>query len=98
MSNKPLTIVAIIESTDEGRDLVKAELHKLIEPTLKEEGCIQYVLHQDNENPNVFLFFENWVNRDLWQAHMQNDNLAAYMKATEGSVANFALHEMTQTG
>ncbi len=96
MSAKPLTIVAIIESTDEGRDLVKSELIKLIEPTLQEEGCIQYDLHQDNENPNIFLFYENWVNRELWQVHMQNDNLADFGAATEGAVKELTIHEMTQ--
>ena len=96
MSVKPLTIVAIIESTDEGRDLVKSELIKLIEPTLQEAGCLQYDLHQDNDNPNVFLFFENWENRELWQVHMQNDNLAAFQANTEGALKGLTLHEMTQ--
>ncbi|MEM1157210.1 MAG: putative quinol monooxygenase [Verrucomicrobiota bacterium] len=98
MSNQPLTIIAIIQSTDEGRDLVKAELIKLIEPTRQEEGCLQYDLHQDNENPNRFLFFENWVNRELWQIHMQNDNLAAFKQNTEGALKDLTIHEMTQAG
>lgn len=93
---KPLTIVARIEAKPDKIDLVKSELIKLIEPTLKEQGCLQYDLHQDNDNPAVFLFFENWESRELWQVHMNNDNLKAYMQATEGAVAGFALNEMTQ--
>ncbi|MEP4077011.1 putative quinol monooxygenase [Haloferula sp.] len=92
----PLTIVAIIIAKEESRDLVHAELIKLIEPTLKEQGCIQYTLHQDNEDPNTFLFYETWESRELWQVHMQNANLAAFMEATEGAVEDLALHEMTQ--
>ena len=95
MSN-PLTIVAKIEANPDKVDLVKAELLKLIEPTLAEAGCIQYDLHQDNENPAVFLFFENWESRELWQEHMKNENLAKYMLATEGSIASFTLNEMTK--
>jgi quinol monooxygenase YgiN len=34
--------------------------------------------------------------RALWQAHMQAPHLAAYMKATEGAVANFVLNEMSK--
>lgn len=98
MLKKPLTIVAIIESTDEDRELVQSELEKLIEPTRKEEGCLQYDLHQDNENPNLFLFFENWASRELWQVHMQNDNLAAFGKNTEGALKDLTIHEMTQAG
>ena len=93
---KALTIVARIEAKKESIELVKAELLKLIEPTRKEKGCIQYDLHQDNERPEIFLFYENWESRKLWQTHMANDHLAAYMAATEGAVADFTLNEMSQ--
>jgi len=96
MPVKPLTIVAIIESTDEGRALVDEELKKLIKPTLQEEGCLQYDLHQDNENPNLFLFFENWANRELWQIHMQSDHLSEFKANTEGALKDLTIHEMSQ--
>ena len=93
-----LTIVARIEAAPDQITRVKAELIRLIEPTRREEGCLQYDLHQDNSNPALFLFFENWTSRALWQAHMESPHLAAYMKATEGAVVSFSLNEMTQTG
>lgn len=92
---KTLTIVARIEAKKESVELVKSELMKLIEPTRREEGCIQYDLHQDNDHPEVFLFHENWESRELWQAHMGNAHLAEYVAATEGAVADFTLNEMT---
>lgn len=98
MATQPLTIVARILAKTESRELVKSELLKLIETTRAEEGCINYDLHQDNENPNLFLFFENWTNRDLWQTHMGNAHLAEYVKATEGAVEEFTLNEMTVIG
>jgi len=98
MSNKKLTIVAKISAKEEHSTLVKTELLKLIEVTRAEEGCINYDLHQDNENPNIFLFYENWENRELWQKHMENGHLADYMEATEGAVAEFSLNEMTHIG
>ncbi len=96
--NKKLTIVANIFANSDNVDLLKSELEKLIPPTLKEEGCIQYDLHQDNENPEHFMFFELWENRELWQAHMNAPHLAAYMAATEGAVADFSINEMTPVG
>lgn len=98
MSNKRLTIVARILAKEEKRELVKTELLKLIRPTRAEEGCINYDLHQDEQNPNLFLFYENWENRTLWQQHMNKAHLAAYIKATEGAVEEFVVHEMTQIG
>ncbi len=96
MANQQLTIIARILAIEEKRELVKKELLKLIEVTRAEEGCINYDLHQDNENPNSFLFYENWANRDLWQKHKNNTHLADYLKATEGALAEFTVNEMTQ--
>ncbi len=98
MSNQKLTIVARILAKEDKRVLVKTELLKLIEITRAEEGCLNYDLHQDNENPNLFLFHENWENRELWQAHMGNAHLAEYIKATDGAVEEFTVHEMTVIG
>jgi len=97
ISMSKLTIVANIIANDDQIDLVKTELEKLILLTRVEEGCIQYDLHQDNDNPAHFMFFENWETRELWQDHMNNQHLADYMAATEGAVAEFTLNEMTHT-
>lgn len=91
-----LTIVANITANPDKVDLVKSELEKLIPITQKEKGCIQYDLHQDNENPAHFLFFENWESRELWQDHMNAPHLAAFLKATEGALTELTVYEMTQ--
>ena len=91
-----LTIVARIEAKTDKVELVKTALLKLIEPTRSEEGCMQYNLHQDNENPEVFVFYENWESRALWQTHMNNDHLKTYMEQTEGAVENFTINEMSK--
>lgn len=91
-----LTIVATIVANPGSVDLVRAELEKLVPITRAEDGCLQYDLHNDNEDPNRFLFYETWTSRELWQAHMNAPHLAAYMKATEGAVAEFTLYEMTR--
>lgn len=90
-----LTIVAHIRAEADRIEIVKAELRKLVPITLAEEGCLQYDLHQDNEDPAHFMFYENWESRELWQAHMNNRHLKEFKAATEGSIAEFALHEMT---
>jgi len=96
MTMTTLTIVANIKAKADHVELVKAELEKLISVTRAETGCINYDLHQDNDNPAHFMFYENWQSRELWQAHMNNQHLADYVKATEGAVAEFIINEMTQ--
>lgn len=90
-----LTIVADIVAKPDKIEFMKGALQKLL-PTVREErGCIQYDLHQDNENPAHFLIFENWQSRDLWQDHMNAPHVLAHMEATDDAVADFALYEMT---
>ena len=91
-----LTIVANIKAKADKIDLVKAELEKLIDITRAEEGCINYDLHRDNENPAHFLFYENWESRELWQKHMGSRHLQGYIAATEGAVEEFTVNEMTK--
>ena len=93
---KAHTVIARIETRKESVELVKAELLKLIEPTRKEEGCIQYDLHQDNECPEVFFFYENWVSRDLLQKHLANTHIAEYLNAVDGHVVSFTINELTR--
>ena len=95
MSKQQLTIIARILVKAEKRELVQSELLKLVEMTRAEEGCINYDLHQDNENPNLFLFYENWASRELWQKHMDTAHLAAFKAATDGAVEEIVLNEMT---
>lgn len=96
MANTKLTIIGQIYAQSDQIDFVKSELKKLIDITRAEAGCIQYDLHQDNDNPAHFLFYENWDSRELWQAHMNNQHLKDYLAATEGTVENFTLNEMTR--
>lgn len=96
MSN--LTIVADIHANAEKIDLVRTELEKLIPITRGEEGCVQYDLHQDNEDLAHFMFFERWTSRELWQRHMAAPHLAAYLETTAGAIADFTLSEMSVIG
>lgn len=94
--NKVLTIVARIEAKADKIELVKTALLKLIEPSRKEKGCIQYDLHQDNDNPKVFIFYENWESRALWQSHMNNDHLKAHKEQTHGAIESITINEMSK--
>jgi len=89
-----LTIVAKIVANDGHADAVKTALANLIAPTLAENGCLQYDLHQDTTDPHVFLFFENWESRALWQDHMNSPHIKANGPATAGLIHSVELNEM----
>lgn len=90
-----LTVVANIFAKDDKIELVKTELRKLIAVTRAEAGCVNYDLHQNNDNPAHFMFYENWASRELWQAHMGSQHLKDYLEAVEGAIDSFVVNEMT---
>jgi quinol monooxygenase YgiN len=94
----PSTIVANITAVPGKVDFLRSQLEMLITPTRAEAGCLQYDLHVDTADPHVFLFFENWETRDLWQDHMNADHIKQFSAATQGAIAAVVLNEMTQVG
>ena len=91
-----LTILAQITAAPGKEDLVRTQLEKLVDITRAEAGCIQYDLHEDNDTPGFFVFYETWENRALWQAHISAPHIAAYKLATDGAVVGLVLNEMTK--
>jgi quinol monooxygenase YgiN len=94
--SKTLSIIAKVVVKTDKLELVKSELLKLVDATLLEEGCLNYDLHQDVDNPNVFMFYENWTDYDSWEQHMNSQNLDAYKKATEGCIKDLTLNKMVK--
>jgi quinol monooxygenase YgiN len=89
-----VTIVAKLVVTNGAADSVKVELLKLIEPTRQEIGCIEYRLHQDNEDPNVFIFYENWESMAHLQQHISSSHYKSYISAVDGLIEEKAVHKM----
>jgi quinol monooxygenase YgiN len=93
-----LTVVAKVVAKKESVEELRSELLKLLAPTRSEEGCINYTLHQDNEDPVVFIFYETWASPAHLERHMASDHFRVYAKATEGLVADRAVHKLTEMG
>ncbi|MEF3047844.1 putative quinol monooxygenase [Pseudotabrizicola sp. L79] len=91
-----LTVIANIYAHPDHVDLVKTELLKLVPITRAEPGCINYDLHQNNDDPTHFTFFENWETRESWETHMKAPHITAYLAATDSAVSKFAISGMTQ--
>ena len=44
-------------------------LMTLIEPSRAEPGCVQYTLHEDEDQPGNFLFYEIWKDDAAFEFH-----------------------------
>jgi quinol monooxygenase YgiN len=74
---KTVTVVATFQSRPGKEAALRAALTGLLAPTRKEAGCINYDLHQSPDDPAKFLFHENWTSKELLDAHLKSEHIAA---------------------
>jgi quinol monooxygenase YgiN len=98
MNMSTVTIVAKVVAKKEYVEMVKSELLKLIAPTRNEEGCIEYRLHQDNVDPAVFIFYENWESEACLARHMASEHFKNYVCAVDGKLEEKIVQRMTMIG
>ena len=70
-----LTVIAHMRAAPGKRDELRAALEALVEPTSKEQGYVNYDLHQSIEDPDRFFFYENWESDADLDAHLDAPHL-----------------------
>jgi len=83
MSAKPITVVATFQAKAGKAGELKKSLLALVEPTRREAGCLNYDLQQLTENPDEFLFHENWTSRAHLDAHLKNTHIQMLLPRLE---------------
>lgn len=73
-----LTVVARMTALPGKEAQLRAELEALIEPTLAEDGCVNYDLHVAVDDPATFFFYENWRSPGHLEAHLANSHLVEF--------------------
>ena len=91
-----VTIIAKIVAKPASVEKVKGELLKLVEPTRKETGCIEYHLHQDKSDPAQFTFYERWESAEDLQKHMQSEHFKHFQRVLADSLQTVAVQELTR--
>jgi len=74
-----LTVVAEMAARPGNEDRLRSALLALVEPTRKEEGCVQYDLHVATDQPGRFVFYENWTSREMLDRHLASAHLQAFL-------------------
>ena len=88
-----LTLIAKWKAKPGAEDRLYEALRSLVEPTLAEQGCINYDLHRSIEDPGLFMFYENWTSRPLWERHMESQHLQEFSANTEDIVEVWELFQ-----
>ncbi len=91
---KAFTVIARIQAKGGCEDAVVTELHKLVEPSRRDKGCLNYDMHVSLETPGLFVFYENWETKAHWEAHMETEHLQTWRAASVGLIDDFELLQM----
>ena len=79
-----ITVLATFEAKPRMEERLREELLKLVAPTRSEEGCVDYILHQSDDNPSKFMFYENWKTKeDLFDIHLKKDYIKRIKSLSE---------------
>lgn len=78
MTEELMTVVASMRAKPGKEDELRAALERLVEATLTEAGCIDYVLHRGVADRTLFTFYENWTSAAHLDAHLAGPAIAAF--------------------
>ncbi len=84
-------LTAIIKTKPEYREEVLSVLQNMVAETRKEQANLQYDLHQEITDENVFVFYEIWKDQVHLDAHNQQPYIAEF-----GNLVNEKLQETPQ--
>jgi quinol monooxygenase YgiN len=87
MNDNLLTVVAEMRAAAGKEEHLKRQLLALVDPTRKEDGCVQYDLHQSTSDPGCFVFYENWQSRESLELHLQSPHLSAFLNIADELLA-----------
>jgi quinol monooxygenase YgiN len=79
MKKPGCTIIGTVVAKPEKREELMRILAAQVAPTRAEVGCINYDFHCDQSDPNVFVFYENFVSKDALENHLKQAHLKPLM-------------------
>jgi quinol monooxygenase YgiN len=85
--NDSLTVIAHIRAKPGQESRVRKILEGLRAPTRAEAGCINYDLHQSQNDPALFVFYENWESETHLDAHARSAHIQSFRKLTDETLA-----------
>lgn len=78
-----IVVTGRIQTTDEHRDELVSTALTMCQASRQDEGCLGYRFYDDTEQPNHFLFLEEWESDEALQAHFTQPHTATFMSAID---------------
>jgi quinol monooxygenase YgiN len=80
MSKKQYTVLALFKAKPGKEEALEQALRNMVQPTLAEDGCINYDLHCSANNKAEFMFYENWTSQEAHAKHNAAPHIESWRK------------------
>ena len=73
---------------------------KVASASREEAGCIDYRVFEDTEQPNRFVFVEEWEGEEALQQHFRTSHIAEFMQAIQSTITappDVKFHDIAST-
>lgn len=95
MNASPVIITATIRAKPGQEQALAQALRDLVRFTRDEPGCLQFDIHQDRQDPSVFILWEHFVDQAAFDAHLQMSYTRAYFdKGSADSTSAVNMHRL----
>lgn len=91
-----ITIVATLTIKSDFQAPLMEQLKKLVDSSRAEEGCLQYDLHQDSQNPLVYIFIERWASQPILDVHNQSEHFVSFGQFAKGKIESLSINVMNK--
>ncbi len=66
-----VVLTATVKALAGQEAVIRATLLNMVAPSRAEPGCICYNLHESNDEPGLFNFYEQWADQAAFDAHLE---------------------------
>ncbi len=66
-----VVLTATVKALAGQEAVIRAALLDMVAPSRSEPGCICYNLHESNDEPGLFIFYEQWTDQAAFDFHLE---------------------------
>lgn len=81
-----IVVVGRVQTDADRRDQLIGIAQTLAGASRLEPGCISYRFYEDTEQPNEFVFVEEWESDEALQQHFGTEHIGQFMRAVPATV------------
>lgn len=89
----PIAITAILKPIEGHENEVHKVLESVTEASRKEEGCIQYDLHQSIEDA-TYIIYEVWQDEEAVEKHINSTHYQEYRESIPDFISSREIYKM----